>query len=68
MEELFNLMVRRDLNRLNDMVEKGWYGTTDFNEAVMSLSDSLSAFSMEVGNENCEKGECLQKTELAKGA
>lgn len=68
MEELFNLMVRNDLNKLNDMVNKGWYGTTDFNEAVDSLSNSLAAFSMEVGNASRTQGERLQETKLAKGA
>lgn len=68
MEETFNLMVAKDLQRMNELVRKGWYETSDFNEAVLSLSNSLAMYHQEVTNEIHTKGKCVSKGELAKGA
>ena len=70
MEHLFNQMVSKDLQKMNELVRKGWYETSDFSEAVLNLSNSLAMYHQAQGekNENCKKGECLQKGELAKGA
>lgn len=66
-EKLFNEIVSKDLQTLNDMVSKGWYGTTDFDEAVNNLKHALSVY-LEERDENSKKGEYLQKSILAKGA
>lgn len=66
-ELLFNELVMSDLQKMNQMVQKGWFGTTDFDEAVNKLKNALSVY-LEERDENCEKGEYLQKNVLAKGA
>ena len=68
MEKLFNEMVLSDLHKMNELVQKGWFGTTDFNEAVLNLSNSLSAYHQEVNCEGNTKGERIPQGELAKGA
>ena len=68
MEKLFNKMVLSDLHKMNELVQKGWFGTTDFNEAVLNLSNSLSAYHQEVNREGYTKGERISQSELAKGA
>lgn len=68
MEKLFKQMVLSDLHKMNELVRKGWFGTTDFNEAVLNLSNSLSAYHQEVTNEGNTEGECLPQSQLAKGA
>ena len=52
MEQLFNQIVAKDLQKMNELVQKGWYGTTDFNET----------------NEDYTKGERISETRLARGA
>ena len=64
-EHLFNQIALKDLQRLNSLVLKGWYETSDFNEAVLSLCNSLSAYHQEASNEVCKEGEYLQKRKLA---
>ena len=68
MESIFNQMVLSDLRKMNELVRKGWFGTTDFNNAVINLSNSLAAYHQEVTCEGNQRGECLPKSELAKGA
>ena len=68
MEQLFNEIVLKDLNKMNELVRKGWYGTTDFNEAVLNLSNSLAVFHQEATNEDYTKGERISEVKLAKGA
>lgn len=63
-EKLFNEIVSKDLQNLNDMVRKGWYGTTDFDEAANNLKHALSVY-LEEKDENCKKGEYLQERKLA---
>lgn len=63
-EKLFNEIVSKDLQTLNDMVSKEWYGTTDFDEAVNNLKHALSVY-LEEKDENCKKGEYLQERKLA---
>lgn len=63
-EKLFNEIVSKDLQTLNDMVGKGWYGTTDFDEAVNNLKHALSVY-LEEEDENCKEGEYLQERKLA---
>lgn len=64
-EKLFNEIAMKDLQKLNSLVSKGYFETTDFNEAVLSLSNSLQAYHQEVNSENCERGEYLQERKLA---
>ena len=68
MEKLFKQMVLSDLHKINELVQKGWFGTTDFNEAVLNLSNSLAAYHQEVTCEGNTEGECIPKGKLAKGA
>ena len=70
MEQLFNQIVAKDLQRVNELVNKGWYGTTDFNEAVLTLSNSLAMYHQAQGetDESYTKGERISKVRLAKGA
>lgn len=63
-EKLFNEIVSKDLQTLNDMVSKGWYGTTDFDEAVNNLKHALCVY-LEEKDESCKKGEYLQERKLA---
>lgn len=64
-EELFNQMVLKDLKKLNELVLKEYYDTSDFEEASLALSNSLAMYCQEVNNEVCKKGECLQTKKLA---
>lgn len=66
-ELLFNEIVMSDLQKMNTLVQKGWFGTTDFDEAANCLKHALSVY-LEERDENCKKGEYLQKDVLAKGA
>ena len=68
MEQLFKDMVLKDLDKMNELVRKGWYGTTDFNEAVLNLSNSLAVFHQEATNEDYTKGERISEIKLARGA
>lgn len=70
MEKLFNEMVSKDLEKLNELVRKGWYETTDFNDAVLNLSNSLAMYHQAQGenNESYSRGEYLSEDKLAKGA
>ena len=43
-EKLFKETAMKDLQKVNDLCKKDWYGTSDFNEAVDSLIFSLSVF------------------------
>lgn len=63
-EKLFNEIVSKDLQKLNELVRKGWYGTTDFDEAANCLKHALSVY-LEEEDENCKKGEYLQERKLA---
>lgn len=68
MEQLFNEIVLKDLDKVNELIRKGWYGTTDFNEAVLNLSNSLAVYHQEVTNEDYTKGERISEVKLARGA
>lgn len=67
-EHLFNQIALKDLQRLNSLIIKGWYETSDFNEAVLSLCNSLSAYHQEATYESRTQGERLPEAKLAKGA
>lgn len=67
-EQLFIDIALADFRRVRDLYSKGYCETTDFNEAVLSLINSLSAYHQESTNESRTQGERLQETELAKGA
>ena len=67
-ELLFNQIALNDLKKVNELVLKGYYETSDYEEAVLALSNSLAMYHQEVSNENCKKGEYLQTSKLAKGA
>lgn len=67
-ELLFNQIALADFQKVNELYLKGYCETTDFNEAVLSLINSLSAYHQESSNESRTQGEHLQETELAKGA
>lgn len=64
-EKLFKQMVSEDLGKLNELVLKGYYDTSDFEDAVLALSNSLAMYHQEVNNEVCKKGEYLQTRKLA---
>jgi hypothetical protein len=64
-EKLFNEIAMKDLQKLNALVSKGYFETSDFNEAALSLCNSLSAYHQEVSNDNREKREYLQERKLA---
>lgn len=64
-EQLFNEIVLKDLQKLNELIRKGWFDTSDFNEAALNLSNSLAMYHQEVSHEVCKKRECLQKRKLA---
>lgn len=64
-EQLFNEIVSKDLQRFNDLVRKGWFGTSDFKDAALTLSNSLAMYHQEVSNEVCKEREYLQKRKLA---
>lgn len=66
-EKLFNEIVLKDLQKLNELVLKGWHGTTDFDEAVSKLQFSLGIY-LEEKDESRKEGEYLQESRLAKGA
>ena len=66
-EKLFNEIVSKDLQNFNELVRKGWYGTTDFDEAANCLKHALSVY-LEERDESCKKGEYLQESRMAKGA
>lgn len=66
-ELLFNELVMKDLQKLNTLVSKGWFGTTDFDEAVNNLKHALGVY-LEERDESCKKGEYLQTNKLARGA
>jgi len=67
-EHLFNEIVLEDFSKVRELYSKGYCETTDFNDAVLSLINSLSAYHQESLNESRTQGERLQETELAKGA
>ena len=64
-EELFNQMVSKDLKKVNELVLKGHYDTSDFERAALTLSNSLSMYCQEINNEVRKKRKCLQKSKLA---
>ena len=64
-EKLFKQMVSEDLGKLNELVLKGYYNTSDFEDAVLTLSNSLAMYHQEISNEVCKKGEYLQTRKLA---
>ena len=64
-EQLFKEIVLKDLQKVNELVRKGWFDTSDFNEAALTLSNSLAMYHQEVTNENCKEREYLQKRKLA---
>ena len=64
-EQLFKEIVLKDLQRVNEHVRKGWFDTSDFNEAALTLSNSLAMYHQEVSNEVCKEREYLQKRKLA---
>ena len=66
-ELLFRQIAKNDLDNLNDLVNKGWYETSDFEKAVLDLSNTLSML-QEAIYESRTQGERLPETKLAKGA
>ena len=41
-ELLFKQIAKKDLDNLNNLINKGWYETSDFEKAVLDLSNTLS--------------------------
>ena len=66
-ELLFKQIAKKDLDNLNTLINKGWYETSDFEKAVLDLSNTLSML-QEAIYESRTQGERLQETKLAKGA
>lgn len=68
-EQIFNEIVKKDLDKFNKLVQKGYFNTSDFAESALTLSNSLAMYHQEVNDyENRKEGEYLQKTKLAKRA
>ena len=63
-ELLFKQIAKKDLDNLNDLVNKGWYETSDFEKAVLDLSNSLSML-QEAIYESRTQGERLPEAKLA---
>ena len=63
-ELLFKQIAKNDLDNLNDLVNKGWYETSDFEKAVLDLSNTLSML-MEAINESRETRQYLPEAKLA---
>lgn len=40
-EENFNLIARKDLDNLNNLISKNWFETSDFKSAVLNASLTL---------------------------
>lgn len=67
-EKLYIEMVQKDLEHFITLVNNRYFETSDFTEAALSLSNSLSIFCQEVDYESSTQGERLQKSNMARGA
>ena len=63
-ELLFKQIVKNDLDNLNTLINKGWYETSDFEKAVLDLSNTLSMLG-EAINESRETRQYLPEAKLA---
>lgn len=63
-ELLFKQIAKKDLDNLNDLINKGWYETSDFEKAVLDLSNTLSMLG-EAINESRETRQYLPEAKLA---
>lgn len=64
-KKLFYEIAMKDLQNLNSLVSKCYFETSDFNDAVLSLCNSLSAYHQEVSDESHKEGKYLQERKLA---
>lgn len=63
-ELLFKQIAKKDLDNLNTLINKGWYETSDFEKAVLDLSNTLSMLG-EAINESRETRQYLPEAKLA---
>lgn len=63
-ELLFKQIAKKNLDNLNALINKGWYETSDFEKAVLDLSNTLSMLG-EAINESREARQHLPEAKLA---
>ena len=63
-ELLFKQIAKKNLDNLNALINKGWYETSDFEKAVLDLSNTLSMLG-EAINESRETRQHLPEAKLA---
>ena len=63
-ELLFKQIAKKNLDNLNELINKGWYETSDFEKAVLDLSNTLSMLG-EAINESRETRQYLPEAKLA---
>ena len=63
-ELLFKQIAKKNLDNLNELIDKGWYETSDFEKAVLDLSSTLSMLG-EAINESRETRQYLPEAKLA---
>ena len=63
-ELLFKQIAKKDLDNLNDLINKGWYETSDFEKVVLDLSNTLLMLG-EAINESRETRQYLPEAKLA---
>ena len=63
-ELLFKQIAKKNLDNLNELINKGWYETSDFEKAVLDLSSTLSMLG-EAINESRETRQYLPEAKLA---
>lgn len=57
-EDYFKCMAQSDLNYVNELVSKGYYETSDFERAILKLSDTLAMLHQAInigGGYDCQK-------------
>lgn len=47
-ESLFNRIAKEDLDNFNSLINKGYFDTSTFEEAIISLSNSLDILYKEI--------------------
>lgn len=56
-EQLFKEICSKEFIKLNDLVNKGYFETSDFENCVLNLSDNLAMLHQAIrGNNDCKKG------------
>lgn len=57
-ELLFNQICADDLHKLNDLISKGYFETSDFKICVLNLSNTLAMLHQAIGKKNAyQEGE-----------